>query len=153
MTASTDQKRAIRSHHPAGRPVTGITRNPRCDRRSSAEYAAAVSRPSVVRVSSMSSSTNPMPRLTVSGISASGRISEPGEGGSARINGSAWVNPRPGVPFAGVCHHRRGDMPIASKPRMPLQILALALALASAVAANNRLYVGADARLYALGSR
>jgi hypothetical protein len=44
-------------------------------------------------------------------------------------------------------------MPIASKPRMPLQILALALALASAVAANNRLYVGADARLYALGSR
>ena len=27
-SASTGQKRAMRSHHPAGRPVTGITRNP-----------------------------------------------------------------------------------------------------------------------------
>src|SRR5262245_34475565 len=49
--------RAMWSHHPAGRPVTGTTIFPDSCSRSSAAYAAAVSLPAVVSVSSISKST------------------------------------------------------------------------------------------------
>src|SRR5258708_3700554 len=64
--------RAIWSHHPAGRPVTGTTVLPAACRRSSAAYASPFSLPAVVRVSSMSTSTVRTPRAS---SSASGLIS------------------------------------------------------------------------------
>ena len=58
---------------PPGRPVTGMTILPAACRRASASYAATVSLPSVVNVSSMSVSTTRIERRTSRGMSASGR--------------------------------------------------------------------------------
>ena len=57
-TASTGHMRAMWSHQPAGRPVTATTRRPAAAALHRARRPRAVSRPSVVSVSSMSNSTH-----------------------------------------------------------------------------------------------
>src|SRR5664279_3161014 len=73
-TASTGHIRAMWSHQPAGRPVTGMTHFPAARKRSIAPYASAVIRPWEDSVSSMSVNTPRIATRVASGIFVNGCI-------------------------------------------------------------------------------